>query len=76
VLQSVPVEGFATNIALVRLLISVDDLVAAECGRLAEAFATNLAHKRPRSCAQSWLLSFSILVVVHYYNGNLIPSIS
>jgi hypothetical protein len=31
-------------------LIGVDDLVTAECGRLAETFATNFAHKRPGAC--------------------------
>jgi hypothetical protein len=46
----VPVEGFATNIALVWFLIGVDDLVTAECGRLPESFATNFAHKRPGAC--------------------------
>ena len=46
----IPVEGFATNIALVWFLIGVDDLVTAECGRLPESFATNFAHKRPGTC--------------------------
>jgi hypothetical protein len=46
----IPVEGFATNIALVWFLIGVDDLVSAECGRLPESFTTNFAHKRPGAC--------------------------
>jgi hypothetical protein len=46
----IPVEGFATNIALVWFLIGVDDLVTAECGRLPKPFPTNFAHKRSGPC--------------------------
>jgi hypothetical protein len=59
----IPVEGFATNIALVWFLIGVDDLVAAECGRLPETFATNFAHKRPGACTIGEMYNLQNLIL-------------
>ena len=44
--RGAPVEGFPARLALVRLLVRVDDLVPAERGRLAEALSADLAHER------------------------------
>ena len=41
------VERFAALLANVRLLVGVYNLVAAECGRLAKAFPTDLADEGP-----------------------------
>ena len=59
------VESFTTRVALMWLVLRVDDFMTTQGGRLAKTFAAYFAYERPRSRV-NWHVPCEIVVRIEY----------